>query len=123
MLGWLPFIGPIIDGIVSIFKGKQNVEIQKYIVDGKVDVEAMKASVAIVEATKDDIGIRLARDLLVFPPVIWAGLIGWDTIVALNHPQWMISIAPYPAPLVFLPYCVAVFLLGNIGLNMWRMKR
>ena len=122
MLGWIPIIGPIIDGIVSIWKGYQQVDVAKYTVDGKVDVAAMQASANIIEATKDDIGIRLLRDVALVVPIVWGGMGGWDTIVALNHPNWMFHIAPYPDSMAYIPYAAYAFLLGNIGFNIWRRK-
>lgn len=122
MLGWIPLIGPIIDGIVSIFTKYQDTSLGKYTVDGKVDVAAMKASTTIIEATKDDIGIRILRDTLLIFPVAWSGLVGWDTIVAKHWPHLMFHVVPYPPSLAYLPFAAATFLLGNIAVNAWRRK-
>jgi len=119
---WIPLIGPIIQGIVSIFTGFQNTALGKYKVDGSVDIESIKASTAIIQATEDDVGIRILRDILILPPVIWAGIIGWDTIVAYEAPQLMFKVPVYPPSLSFLPYACMMFLLGNLALNTWRRK-
>lgn len=122
MFGWIPLIGPIVDGIVSIFSKWQDTSLGKYKVDGSVDIETIKASTAIVEATKDDIGIRIMRDALLIFPVAQSCLVGWDTIVALHWPQLMFHVAPYPPSLAYLPFAAATFLLGNIAVNAWRRK-
>lgn len=119
MLGWIPILGPIIDGIVSIWKGYQNVDIIKYTTDGKVDIAAMQASQNIIASTKDDIGIRLARDILIYPTIIWLDFFTWDQIVSPNWPHLYFPVGDYPANLAYLPYSVVAFLLGNIGLNIW----
>jgi hypothetical protein len=122
MFGWIPIIGPIVDGVVSIWKGYQNVDIQKYTIDGKVDVAAMQASVANIQATKDDIGIRLLRDLALTPAVVWIALIGWDTIISSHYPNLMWHVNTFPSSVSYYPGLALGFLLGNIGLNIWRRK-
>lgn len=122
MLGWIPIIGPIIDGIVSIFKKYKDVEAIKYQTDGQVSIEGFKASAQIIESTKDDIGVRLLRDVALTPPVIWSSIIGWDTIVATRYPELMFHIPPYPPSVEYIPYAALVFLFGNIGINAWKKR-
>ena len=122
MFGWIPVIGPIIDGIVSIFNKYKDVEAIKYKTDGQVSIEGFKASAQIIESTKDDIGVRLLRDIALTPPVVWSALIGWDTIVAFRYPNLMFHIPPYPEGVAYIPYVAMVFLFGNIGFNVWRRK-
>lgn len=122
MFGWIPLIGPIIDGIVSIFSKWQDTQLGKYTVDGKVDVEAMNASTQIIQATKDDIGLRILRDMVCLPVVIWTMIIGWDTIVVRHNPDWVYIVEKYPPSVEYLPYAVLMFLLGNIGFNAWKRK-
>jgi hypothetical protein len=123
MFGWIPIIGPIIDGIVRIFSKWQDTVLGKYTVDGKVDVVAMAASEGIIAATRDDIGVRLARDLMIFPVCVWTTLISWDTIVAIRYPGYMFHVAPYPPALEYLPYAVVTFLLGAVGITTWKRLR
>lgn len=122
MFGWIPIIGPIIDGIVSIFNKYKDVEAIKYQTDGQVSIEGFKASAQIIESTKDDIGVRILRDLALTPPVIWSALIGYDTIIAYKWPEYMFHIPPYPEGVAYIPYAAMIFLFGNIGLNVWRRK-
>lgn len=122
MFGWIPIVGPIIDGIVSIFKGYQQVDVEKYKVDGKIDIAAMQASSANIVATKDDIGVRFWRDVALAFPITWSALTGWDTIMAEHNRALMWHVAKYPDSLSYLPGLALGFLLGNIGLNIWRRK-
>jgi hypothetical protein len=124
LFGWIPIIGPIIDGIVSIWKGHQQLESVKYTVDGKVDVAAIEASTKVIEATRDDIGTSLARDVLIFPWALYGGITGWDYLMANRFPELVWSTAPVPeaSGLAYLPYMVFVYLLGAVGLNIWRRK-
>lgn len=121
-LSWIPIFGPIIQGFFGFLNKRQDTIVEKYKVDGTVDVEAMKASANIIESTKDDIGIRLLRDIALTPPVIWSALIGWDTFIAKRYPEYMFHVPDYPASVSYIPYMAFVFLLGNIGLNAWKRR-
>lgn len=121
-LSFLPIIGPIIQGIVSIFTKSMDTKVAVLKTERGTEVEEAKVSAQIIGETQDDIGLRLMRDLLCFPTVAWATLIGWDTIVAFRYPDLMFHVPPYPASVAYLPYAVVVFLLGNIGINMWSRK-
>ena len=121
ILSNIPILGPIVD----IIKGHQNLVVEKYKTDGTVDIEAMKASAQIIESTKDDIGTRLARDILIFPWAIYGGLTGWDYTVALHWPSlvWTTKVVPVESGLAYLPYMVCVYLLGATGLTIWRRRK
>lgn len=122
ILGFLPIIGPIIQGITSIFTKAMDTKVEILKTERGTEVEEAKVSAQIIHDTQDDIGLRLMRDLLCFPTVVWATLIGWDTIVAIRYPDLMFHVEKYPESVSYLPYAVVVFLLGNIGLNMWKRK-
>jgi hypothetical protein len=122
MFGWIPLLGPIIQGVFSIFTKMQDNAIIKYKTDATRDVEEAKISADIIQTTEDDICLRMMRDAAVFPVVVWSFLIGYDTIIAKRWPDWMFHIEKYPDSVAYLPYVVLVFLFGNIGLNTWKRK-
>lgn len=123
MLAWLPIIGPVVQGVVSIFTKKMDTELEKTRITRTSDAEEAKVSAEIIKATQDDIGLRLMRDLICFPIVVWSALVSWDTIVALSYPELMFHVAGFDKTSVpYLPYAVITFLLGNIGINMWSRK-
>lgn len=122
MLSWIPVLGPIIQGIVSIFNKWQDTSLGKLQTISTRDVEEAKVSAQIIQTTQDDICLRLLRDLAIVPVVVWSSLIGWDTIIALRYPDLKFNVANYPDSVAYLPYVVIVFLFGNIGLNMWTRK-
>jgi len=122
LLGWIPIIGPIIQGITSIFNKRQDVVIQKIKTEGEVTIQETQSSAQIIRDTSDDIGVRLARDLLLFPTIIWMDLIVWDKIMVTRHPELVWTVLPLPEIVAYMPFAVATFLLGNIGLNMWKRR-
>jgi hypothetical protein len=132
MLTWLPIIGPIIQGIISIFTKKMDTDVSKLQINRSNDLEEAKVSAQIIQTTNDDIALRLMRDIVCFPVVVWSALIGWDTIIGARRGDgtfwhtwavdYMLHPSAYPDSVGYLPYAVIVFLLGNIGINMWSRK-
>ena len=121
MLGWIPIIGPIIQGLFGMFNKLQDVTITKIQEGAKVDVEGIKASTQIIHDTQDDIGVRLTRDIIMFPVAIWTALISYDTIVVHDHPNWVfLTVEKYPPTLEYLPYAVITFLLGWTATKVFR---
>ena len=104
MLSWLPLLGPIIQGLSSIFTSFSDVNIEKI---KQVEGETT-ASVQIIHDTNDSVSLRIMRDLVCFPVVVWAGIIGWDTIVIGWWPEAFLRIVPYPESVSYLHRC-----LGN----------
>lgn len=132
MLGWIPFLGPILQGlfntVTSVYLKFKDTQVDLR----KQEVAEAQISAQIIRDTNDDIGIRIMRDALCLGPVIWTMLISWDTIIGARrsdgsmwHPDWfnyMFHVGSYPDTVGYLPYAVVVFLLGNIGLNIWKRR-
>lgn len=126
MLSFIPFIGPIISGIItpiiSIFTKVQDKDIVAIKTAGEVTVAETQESTKVIQATEGDWGVRLARDVVIWPWCLWLGGYGWDTFVTERWHWLYIGIADPPTSVAYIPYAVLVFLLGNIGLNMWNRK-
>lgn len=124
LLSWVPIIGPVVDGIVSIFTKYQDTSLGKYVADADVTKSGYAASVQTLIAFKDDIGIRLTRDIIMFPTSCWTGLFVWDKIIEIRHPDWVWGVMPMTeaSGLSFLPYAVITFLFGTFAVNQWIRK-
>lgn len=113
LLGWIPVIGPIIDGFFGFLNKKTDASVRKE----ELMVDENKAKIAaqttILQTFKDDLGVKLCRDLILFPVSIWTGLITWDKIVAHSWPNLVFVINDYQGTLEYLPYAVLAFLFGN----------
>lgn len=118
MLSWIPLIGPIIQGISSIFTSYQNTKVAEI----KANVQAAQISEQIIKDTNDDICLRILRDAALLFPVTWSALIGWDTIVSYRWHWLMFHVGNYPQSVGYIPYAAMIFLFGNIGLNIWKNK-
>lgn len=121
-LSWIPLLGPIIEGLFGFLNKRSDNALEKYKTGVNADTENAKTSASIIEATQDDIGIRLMRDAACLPVVVWSMLIGWDTIIAKKWPYLMWHVEKYPDSVAYLPYAVLIFLLGNVGINAWKRR-
>lgn len=120
LLGWLPVIGPIIDGIVSIFNKKQDTDLGKYQVDGQVNTQVIKSSTEITLAAMAQIPVRLARDLIMFPGSAWCGLYIWDKIMAFHYPKLVWKVAPLDGQMTILPMALLTFFFGVTALGIFK---
>lgn len=124
MLGWIPIIGPIIQGLTSIFGKWQDTKLATLKTERSSDIEEAKVSAQIIQTTQDDIGLRLMRDLVCLPIVVWVALVSWDTIIAESaYREYMWHTSSFDkTSAAYLPYAVITFLLGNIGINMFNRR-
>lgn len=122
MLSWIPILGPIIDGIVSIFSKFKDTELGEYQVDGQVVQTQMQAANSLTLAFIHDIPVRLARDIIMFPGSVWCSLVIWDKIMTYRHPTWVWKVAPLAGSgMDQLPYALLIFFFGA-GAIMWLRK-
>lgn len=122
LLGWIPLVGPILQGISGLITPFTNVAITKIKTAGDVTIAETQASTQIIQATNDDIGLRILRDAFCIGAVVIALFVCWDTLWAEHDPSLMWHVANFPPSFAWYPTTVATFLLGNIGLNMWNRR-
>lgn len=122
MLSWIPLLGPILQGIGSIYTTFTSKEIAQIQATTTTTVAETQASVAIIQTNAANIGLRIITDMICAPVAVWTMLLSWDTIVAKHWPNLMWHTANYPPSVSYLPYAVLTFLLGNVGINMWNRK-
>jgi len=119
MLAWLPIVGPILQGLFNtastIYSKMKDTQLGMR----QAEVTEAQVSAQIIQSTSDDIGLRLARDIICFPVAVWCALGTWDTIVAKHYPSLMFVVEKFPDSMAMIPYAVLTFLLGNIGINTW----
>jgi hypothetical protein len=118
-LGWIPVIGPIIDGIFGYLNKKQDTAVEIRKVEGSERIAELNQSKSILETFSTNIFINMCRDIVVFPVCVMTALVVWDYIVAIPYPNliWGIKAIPDGSGFSWLPQSVMVFLLGNTYLN------
>lgn len=122
MLGWIPLIGPILQGLFNTASSIYGKFKDTQLGMRTAEVDEARVSAQIIHDTNDDIGIRILRDALCTPVVLWSMIVGWDTIMVRHRPDLVWIVEKYPPTLEYLPYAVIMFLLGNIGINAWKRR-
>ena len=122
MLSWIPLIGPILQGLFNTVSSIYSKFKDTQLGMRQAEVDEAKVSADIIHTTNDDIGLRIMRDALCAPVVVWMGIIGWDTIIVRHFPNLVFIVEKYPDSVAYMPYAVITFLLGNIGINAWTRK-
>lgn len=118
-LGWLPIIGPIIEGVFGFLNKKQDVDLEKYKVDGKITTDAILAANQLTMSNQDQIENRLCKSLILFPMSVWTAVAVWDYIVVIPYPDlvWGVKAFPVGSGLEYLPFAVLTYLFGSAWLN------
>jgi len=124
MFSWIPILGPIIEGVISVFNKKMDSDVLNRQTDADVKKTEIIASTQALIAFKDDINVRITRDIILFPVAAWTALIVWDKIVDIRFPYlvWGVSPLTEASGLAFLPYAVMTFLFGMAAMNTWKRK-
>lgn len=91
---FLPIIGGILDSVLKpLFDWLNKKEDTKVKID-QDDVATIQARGQVIVATKDDPGIRLARDVAMWGPITYVSIYFWDRMVDIRHPDWVWGVKP-----------------------------
>lgn len=82
ILSVIPILGPIFQGVVDIFNKKADVDLQKTLDANKTvlekqkdsnatDVAVLQTRLALALATKEDLGAKLIKDVIMYPVAVW----------------------------------------------------
>jgi len=95
-LGWIPIIGPFIKAAFASFDHYQDTTVQKTkigaderVAEGGQDVQVIQTRANVAIAFKDDIGVMLARDVLVNWYAVYNSLIFYDSCFRNILPPYM----------------------------------
>jgi hypothetical protein len=106
----------IITPIAGIFNKKADVNLEKYRVDGQINIEAMRADVELTKATaevakarKDDPTDRWGRRLFIYPTGVWFSAIVADSLLHQAF-EYTYRVEALPKDLAYIPYTVIGYL-------------
>lgn len=106
----------IVDPIASIFNKKTDAVIEKYKVDGTLNVEAMKqdteiirARVDLAKAMKDDPTTKMGRRFFIYPVGVWFAGIVYYCVLSPYFPG-ILPVLALPTNLEYIPYAVIAYL-------------
>lgn len=121
LLSLLPIIGPLIDGIVAVVKGQQDTTVKLAQTEAGVTTTAMEGANALTLGFINDIGVRVCRDIIMFPGSIYCGTIIWDRWVSIRHPDLVWGVLPLQGPMEYLPFALLTFFFGSAYLY-WKRR-
>lgn len=113
MLAFIPILGPIVQGVTSVWSKYIDRDLAKI----KDDSERIKLQHELTMSSTSKANADLQRDLLCFPVIIWTNMVIWDSIVVKNWKHLMINPVELPYPVSLLPIAVLCYLFGNAWLN------
>lgn len=117
----IPVLGPIIDGVVSIYKQKTDTDVTKMKINTEADVQYMQSTNQLVTTFASDAVVRACRDIIMVPGSIYCGTIIWDRFVNIRYPDWVWGVLPLQGAMEYLPYALLTFFFGSAFLY-WKRK-
>ncbi len=120
LLSVIPIFGPIIQGVVDIFNKQADTSLAKQVdvnktalgklqSDNQTDLGVIQARTAVVVAFKDDLGVRLIRDLVMFPVSAWTACYYYT----ITFPDYSWHVTTPPDAMQYIPYAVIAFLFAT----------
>lgn len=117
----IPILGPIFNGVVSIYKQKTDTEVTKIKMENDMTVEGMRDSNQLVTLFANDVMVKVCRDVIMVPGSIYCGTIIWDRFMDLRHPELVWGVLPLQGAMEYLPYALLTFFFGSAFLY-WKRK-
>lgn len=123
----IPVIGKVFDvvnnvtnKVSSFMEKKQDVEIEKYKVKGVIDVAAMQADTALIQARVDlakamakDPATKMGKLVLIGGTGLWTFSWLWYSSFANLLPKYLVwQPLELPTSIEYLPYAVVIYLLA-----------
>lgn len=114
----LSVVSGIVGPIAGIFNKKLDTDLEKYKVNGEVNIEAMKEDTNVIQARavlaavmKDDPVNRWGRRLFIYPVGTWFSLIIYDSAFRNILPDgWTWKVLALPHNLDYIPYAIVAYL-------------
>lgn len=117
----IPILGPIFDGVVSIYKQKTNTDVTKIKMENEMVVQGMQSSNQLVTLFANDVMVKVCRDIIMVPGSIYCGTIIWDRFMAIRHPELVWGVLGLQGAMEYLPYALLTFFFGSAFLY-WKRK-
>lgn len=115
LLNLIPNILGLGKDLFAYLNKKQDVDLEKYKVDGQLDITTVQARGMVAAARAADTVDRWGRRLIIYPTGIWYALIVYDSVFRKLLPDaftW--RILDLPPGLQYIPYAVVGYLLITV---------
>lgn len=117
----IPVLGPLINGVVSIYQQKTNTDVTKLKINTDADVQYMQSTNQLVTTFASDAMVKACRDIIMVPGSIYCGTIIWDRFMDTRHPGLVWGVLPLQGAMEYLPYALLTFFFGSAFLY-WKRK-
>lgn len=123
MFAWIPLIGPIIEGIVSIFTKFEDTDLGKKKIEAGVYTEEITSSAQTLRDFHDDIAVRICRDIILLPGSLWVGSIVWSKFIERHYPDLVWAVNAIPESIAYLPMAIMTFLFGVVAVSAYKRSQ
>ncbi len=121
ILSVIPVIGPIIQGVVDLFKQRADIDLQKTLDanrtalgkstdENRTDVAVLQTRLALALATKDDLGPKLIKDVIMYGPAVWILVYFYNLAFRGLIPDWTWTVSAPEANMQFIPLAIIGYL-------------
>lgn len=126
MLSWLSLI-PVVGKFFDFLNKVEDTNLEKYKVDGTVNVAAMQADLGLIQAQKElriatsgDPGVQLATGLFLIPSGVWYAAYMWDSAFRGLVPDWTWRVLTPEAEVWKILMVVVGYLFLTTVKQVWR---
>lgn len=117
LLGFIPILGPLIQGISSIFSSVYSEKAVAVKTDAEVTIASWHAANDLTVAFQNSVSVRIARDMIMFPGSLWCGLYIWGRTWDIYAPSLVIPVKTLDGPMAYLPFALLTFFFGMAALK------
>lgn len=118
---FIPIVGPIIEGVTTIYKQKTDTKVALVKEDNALTVQEMSSANQVTSMFVSDVAVRICRDIIMFPGSIFCGTIIWDRWIELRYPDLVWGVKPLMGSMEYLPHILLLFFFGSAALY-WMKK-
>lgn len=126
-LSFIPIIGKFFDSATAYFEKKEDVALEKYKVDGTVNIEMMKTDLNLIQAQKelrladkDNPGVQVATTLFLVPSGVWYACYMWDSTFRGLIPDWTWRVLTPEADVWKILMVIVGYLFLSTVKQVWR---
>ena len=118
LLSIFPVIGQLAGAASSYFQKREDVKLEKYKVDGKVDEATIVGLSRLSEHLIQIRFYRVMQGFFLLPTGVYYALIVWDSCMRKLIPGWTWRVLELPENVQYIPYAV----VGYLFVKAWRNK-
>ena len=107
-------IGSLTSGVFTYINKKQDVDLEKYKVNGQVDIEQIRAFTLVAQARAADTVDRWGRRLLIYPACIYDALVFYDSAFRSLIPTWTWRVLELPPDFKYINLAVVAYLTVQV---------